>query len=147
MGIVGKQLNKRETKKLTAPVTAETSLTPDEVLGVIRGLQEREEAAIEAKVAAGQQRKTKAGRHFFTLSERAQRQHLYVVEHFEELRVSYGYPHNWTAVVKVVPRVGGSTVFVQLKNWKTKEEEMVDRKQFRQFMDDLAAALRDKDSR
>lgn len=150
-GLIGKQLNKRETKRLTAPVTAESELPVDEVRAILKDLEREQVAAIEAKVEASQQRKSKAGRHFFGMSERTQRAHLYVTVHGDEFRVSYPYSDQessprsdgkWVACVKVLPRDGGgSLVFVQLMSWISKQAEMDNKKAFKDFMAELGRRI------
>ncbi len=148
MGIISKQVHKRQTRRITAPVTAVTPLAPDEVR---RELQVLHQAAKDRNRQAVEAMDQMSGlKRAFNRADLVERERLYVTEHFDEYKVSFPFSSQesrpksdgvWIARVQIGAREGGSTVVVQMESWVEQDGSISNKKAYLAFLDDFARAI------
>lgn len=145
MGSWFKFVNKRETKRLKAPVTARTAMAPAEVEAVLLGIEAESKAAAQAKVAAMKQKSVL--RRAVDFSREDEHYHVYPTN--SDHLVSYPFAAEnqnridavWVASVQIVPDGSGSLVTVQLARWVESDGELNNKDGFLRFLDQLARQL------
>ena len=136
MGIISKQVHKRTTNKIVAPIRSVTRLSAEQVLVMV------------AQVV----QKTKPTVRMFGADNR-----LWLVGAAPgPWTVYFGPPSpkdptrvvpSWNAQVAITPASTGteSLVTIQLVEWKTKEGTLVDKKNYEAFRDNIHANLTAQD--
>jgi hypothetical protein len=145
MGIISKQVNQRVTNRLAQPTRYVTALGADEVLGLVRGI-------VGSAGPTGRAGPAGPGPEFLRGGER-----LWLAGSAPGPWIIYFGPPSakdpskavptWTTQLALKASSSGTAtlVTVSLAKWKTRDGMLVGRREFEQFVADLAAQIGARD--
>lgn len=153
MSLIAKQVKRRSTRQVAAPVTAETVLSPEAVIEVVQQIvqastdeAERQAATARAK-AEGKKGLAKT---WHQASDRPN-YHLHLAKHSDGWTVSYPYPISakvtpargrWVARIQTSAGPAGATlVKCELIHWVERDGALANKEMYLKFLDQLAQRL------
>lgn len=153
VSLIAKQVKKRSTKQVAAPITAQTRLSLDEVVVVLEEIvRETTERAERRSAEARAKARTKRGLSKIIYNGLdAPHHHLHLAEHSDGWTISYPSAittkvkpasGRWVARIQIRPRpAGGCSVTCELLHWVEKDGALANKEAYLRLLDRLAQRL------